>query len=42
MRRGEGETGKQSVTNPNREDALFALALEKLPKKRSAFLDALA
>jgi hypothetical protein len=28
--------------NPNREDARFALALEKPPEKRSAFLDALA
>jgi hypothetical protein len=28
--------------NPNREDALFALALEKPPEKRSAILDALA
>ena len=26
--------------NPNREEALFALALEKLAEKRPAFLDA--
>jgi len=25
--------------NPNREEALFVFALEKLPEKRAAFMD---